>query len=240
MREGVWDDRPTPRRPAWSGRHHPPAPRIGAAGAVLRLPGGGRLRRGGVPTVSDEYGDAYDYVDHAARLASMAQDVLVRAVVYACERGGRWDDIAEALNLTAEQARDQYIAAIEQWEDTLNRPWERSGRFLSSRMPDGTTEPDETAADLDQWCLRHLEENDGARHNARHEGIEDRMVSANLPEHTPVTEMTSLTRTAAYLIQRGAEATDAERDEYDVRKKMLMTKLARLHGKSVDEGIADV
>ena len=135
----------------------------------------------GVPTVSDEYGDAYDYVDHAARLVSMAQDVLMRAVVYARERGGRWDDIAEALNLTTEQARDHYTAAIEQWEDALNRPWERSGRFLASRMPDGTTEPDETAVDLDQWCLRHLEENSDARHNARDDGIVDRVFSANLP-----------------------------------------------------------
>lgn len=151
----------------------------------------------------------------------MAQDVLVRAVVYARERGGRWDDIAEALNLTAEQARDQYTAAMEQWEDALNRPWERSGRFLSSRLPDGTTEPDETAADLDQWCLRHLEEN----HGARHDGIEDRMVSANLPEHTPLTEMNSVTRTAAYLIQRGVEATEAEREAYEIRKEALMTKL---------------
>ena len=41
---------------------------------------------GGVPTVSDECGDAYDYVDHAARLVSMARDVLNRAVVYARER----------------------------------------------------------------------------------------------------------------------------------------------------------
>lgn len=182
---------------------------------------------GGVPTVSDEFGDGYDYVDYAARLLSMAKDVLVRAVVYARERGGRWDDIAEALNLTAEQARDRHTVAIELWEDALNRPWERSGRFLSSRMPDGTTEPDQTAADLDRWCLRHLEENDGARHNARQAGTEALMVSANLPERTPLTEMNSLTRTAAYLIQRGAEATEAERDAYESRKKELMAKLSK-------------
>lgn len=183
---------------------------------------------GGVPTVSDEYGDAYDYVDHARRLVSTAQDVLVRAVVYARERGGRWADIAEALNLTTEQARDHYLAAIEQWEDALDRPWERFGRFLASRMPDGTTEPDETVADLDQWCLRHLEENHGARHNARHDGIEDRMVSANLPEHTPVTEMNSLARTAAYLSRRGSRATEAEREAYETRKKTLMAKLSQV------------
>jgi len=155
----------------------------------------------------------------------MAQDVLVRAVVYARERGGRWDDIAEALNLTAEQARDRYTAAIGQWEDALNRPWERFGWFLGSRMPDGTTEPVENAADLDQRCLQHLEENHGTRRNARQDGTEDRMVSANLPQHTPVTEMTSLTRTAAYLVERGSDATEAERDAYEARKKTLLTKI---------------
>lgn len=114
---------------------------------------------------------------------------------------------------------------MDRWEDALNRPWERSGRFLASRMPDGTTEPNQTAADLDQWCFQHLEENSGTRHNARHDGIEDRMVSANLPQHTPVTQITSLTRTAAYLAQCGSQATEAEREAYEARKKTLMTKL---------------
>lgn len=180
---------------------------------------------GGVPTVSDEYGDPYDYVDHAARLVAMAQDVLARAVVYAREGGGRWGDIAEALDTTAEQARDRYTAVMDRWEDALDRPWERSGRFLVSRMPDGTTEPDQTAADLDRWCSQHLEENSGTRHNAHHDGIEDRMVSANLPQHTPVTEINSLTRTAAYLAQRGFDATEVERKAYETRKKTLMAKL---------------
>ncbi|MFL6122972.1 hypothetical protein [Actinophytocola sp.] len=182
---------------------------------------------GGVPTVSDEYGDGYDNVDQAARLVSMAQDVLVRAVIYARERGGRWDDIAEALNVAAGQARDQYTAAIEQWEDALNRPWERSGRFLASRMPDGTTEPDETAADLDQWCLQHLKQNHGARHNAHNDGLEDHMVSANLSKHTPVTEIASLTRTAIYLARRGTATSPAELDAYETRKKILLASLAQ-------------
>lgn len=182
---------------------------------------------GGVPTVSDEYGDPWDYVDHAARLVAIAQDVLARAVVYARERGGTWTTIAEALEITDEQARDRYDAVVDQWADALNRPWERSGRFLASRMPEGTSGPNQTAAVLDRWCLRHLEENNGARHNARHGAIEDRMVSANLPDHTPVTEISSLARTAAYLTQRGANATQAERDAYDTRKKALMTKLGQ-------------
>jgi hypothetical protein len=180
---------------------------------------------GGVPTVSDAYGDPQDYVDHAARILAIAQDVLARAVVYARERGGTWSAIAEALDTTPEQARDRYTAIVDRWEDGLDQPWERSGRFLASRMPDGTTEPDVTAADLDRWCLRHLDENSGTRHNARHDDIEDRMVSATLPEHTPLTEMTSLTRTASYLIQRGADATEAERDAYQARKARVLATL---------------
>lgn len=180
---------------------------------------------GGVPTVSDSYGDAWDYVDHAARLLAMAQEVLARAVVYARERGGTWSTIAEALDTTTEQVRERYAPTLDRWDEALDRPWERSGRFLASRMPDGTTDPDATIADLDQWCLRHLDEHSGARHNARADGIEDRMVSAILPAHTPLTEMTSLTRTATYLARRGAEATPAERDAYQQRKARVLAAL---------------
>lgn len=180
---------------------------------------------GGVPTVSDDYGDAWDYVDHAARLLAMAQDVLDRAVVYVRERGGSWATVAEALDTSEQQAREKYAPNLDGWESALDRPWERSGRFLASRMPDGTTESDQTAADLDQWGLRHLDENSGTRHNARAEVIEDRMVSANLPQRTPVTEMTSLTRTAAYLARRGAEPTHAERDGYQQRKARVLATL---------------
>ncbi|TCO46448.1 hypothetical protein [Actinocrispum wychmicini] len=183
---------------------------------------------GGVPTVSDDYGVPYEYVDHAARLLAMAQDVLARSVVYARERGGRWVDIADALDTTIEQARDQYAAVVDQWEDALDRPWERPGRFLASRLPGGTTEPVETAAELDDWCQGHMEKNSGTRHNARHDGIEDRMVSANLPSHTPVTEINSLTRTAAYLARRGCHATEAELEAYEARRKAMLNKLGQL------------
>jgi hypothetical protein len=49
------------------------------------------------------------------------------------------------------------------------------------------------------------------RHNAHH----DNMVSANLLQHTPVTEIRSLARTVAYLTRRGANATQAELDAYE-------------------------
>lgn len=58
-------------------------------------------------------------------------------------------------------------------------------------MPDSTTDPGQTAADLDRWCLRHFEANGGALPNS----IEDCMVSANVPEYAPLIEMNRLTRT---------------------------------------------
>jgi hypothetical protein len=40
--------------------------------------------------------------------------------------------------------------------------------------------------------------------------------------------MIRLTRTTTYLIQRGAEVTDAEREAYESRKKELMSKLSQV------------
>ncbi|MBP2329586.1 hypothetical protein JOF56_009971 [Kibdelosporangium banguiense] len=63
------------------------------------------------------------------------------------------------------------------------------------------------------------------------------MVSANLPHHTPVTELASLTRTADYLIRRGTDATQSDREACEarksdreacgVRKKAVMSKLSQ-------------
>jgi hypothetical protein len=38
------------------------------------------------------------------------------------------------------------------------------------------------------------------------------MVSANLPEHTLLTDMNCLTRTAGYLIRRGTDVATVEQD----------------------------
>jgi hypothetical protein len=125
------------------------------------------------------------------------------------------------VETTAKQAREEYAAVVDQWggraEQAVGTVRPVSGQSDARRHH--RTRPDRRR--LDQWCLRHLDENSGARHNARHNSIEDRMVSANLP---PVTEINSLTRTAAYLAQRGTESTEAERKAYETRKKAMLTK----------------
>jgi hypothetical protein len=78
--------------------------------------------------------------------------------------------------------------------------------------------------------LRQLEETTASGANARHDDTEDRLVSANLPEDTPVTEMNSLTRTAAYLIECGSTTTEADRDAHETRKKALIARFSKVMG----------
>lgn len=180
-----------------------------------------------VPTVSDDFARPYEFVQDAARLVSAAQQVLVRAVVYARDAGASWDDIAEAVGTSADEVLRRFSVAIERWEDALNRPLERSGSYLISRLPDGADRPDWHADYLDQWCAEHLPPSSAARHNARHNGIEDRMVSAKLPKHTRLTELHSVLRTACYFNDRGDGATDAEWHAYHVRKAALLDGAAQ-------------
>jgi hypothetical protein len=214
------------RLPARPGRHHPPAPSLGPARAVRRLPG--RL-----PT-SPPGACPQSATTTATPATTSTTPPICSRLPRTCW-SARWSTpanaaapgppSAQALDTTPEQARDQHTATVEQWEDALDRRWERTGRFLASRMPDGASEPDQTIADLDRWCLRHLEHTSGVRRIARDDGIEDRMVSASLPKHTLVTELTCVTHTANYLIKHGTDATQAERSAYEIRKKALMTKL---------------
>ena len=152
---------------------------------------------GHVPTGTD--GDAYEVVEYAARLVSSARYVLARAVVHAREIGGTWADIAEALCVSKQEAQERYRDEIERWEDALDRPWERSGAVLSSRMPDA--DPAWTADYLDGWCARIIPELSASRSLAKGDSTEDRMVSANLPKHTTLTEMNSVARHTRYLME---------------------------------------
>lgn len=135
----------------------------------------------GIPTVCDRYATAHDVVEFAARLVAAAREALDRAVVHACEIGGSWAEIADALALTADQAQERYATVIGQWQDTLAQPWQMNGSVLVSRLPAGAREPDQSARQLDQWCQHHVPPTSAARQSARRDGAIDRMVSAHLP-----------------------------------------------------------
>lgn len=186
------------------------------------------LAAGHVPTDAD--GDAYQVVEYAARLASCAEYVLARAVVHARELGGSWTDIAEALGVPEDAAQWRYGDEVQRWEDELDRPWEHSGAFLSSRLPEGCADPAQTAGYLDRWCARYIPETAAARSLARDAGTEDRMVSANLPKHTTLTEMTSVARRARYLLDHHITA-GPEYEAHQARKADVFARAdAELRG----------
>lgn len=221
---------------------HPPVPEIPPGPADVDVPRRGlsrlamssaaaetaELAAGHVPTDAD--GNAYQVMEYAARLFSSARYVLTRAVVHAREIGGSWADIAEALSITEQEAQDRYREDIERWEDAVDRPWERSGAFLSSRLPEGCADPTQTADYLDRWCARHIPETAAARSLARDAGTEDRMVSANLPQHTSLTELTSVTRHGHYLLDHDIYA-GPEWDAHQARKAAVFARAdAELRG----------
>jgi hypothetical protein len=153
---------------------------------------------GVVPTTSDAYGSAYDDVEFARRLVRQAEEVLRRAIVHGRDRGGSWEDIGAALDITADDAESQYSSLLTEWEDSLDRPSEQSGQFLSSRLPSGLFDPDFTVGYLDKWCVRHVD--DGARGNADAKGEVAQMVSANLPKHSTLTELNREWRVSSRLL----------------------------------------
>lgn len=104
---------------------------------------------GMVLTVSDLWGRPNEYVAQAAQLVAAAREVLDRAVIYARERGASWADIGESLDVSRQAAHERYAPALAKWESGLDKPWARHGRFLSSRLPDGASEQDRSAARLD-------------------------------------------------------------------------------------------
>jgi hypothetical protein len=122
--------------------------------------------------------------------------------------------------------RQRFTEAVEQWEDALDVPVERAGRYLASRLPEGASDPAETIIYLDRWCTRHLPQDCAAQHtaphNARYGGVEDRMVSAGLPRHTVLTELVGVVRTGRRLVELGSAATDEDRRAYQARKAAVL------------------
>jgi hypothetical protein len=116
---------------------------------------------GHVGTTADPWGDAYEFVEFAARTVATAQELLTRAVVHARELGGSWADIGEALSITAAEAEDRYREAIARWEEALDAPWVEAHGVVYSRMPDA--DPNFTIEYLDRWYLTHLAPTDAAR-----------------------------------------------------------------------------
>lgn len=167
-----------------------------------------------VPTVTD---DAGENVGLAAQLVAQAQDVLTRTVVHAREHGESWERIGEELGgITRQSAQERYRDELAEWDDALDRPWERSGSLRVSRLPDGLADPASTTGYLDAWCSQHAAES--TRRIAEIDGLTERMVSARLPEHTDTTRVTLVLRHMQHLREREVRGEDVTDEWADLQR----------------------
>lgn len=171
-----------------------------------------------VPTVATDPTEAAELVELAHELAEQARAVLTRAVVHARESGVSWTEIGERHGeISKQSAQERYKDALAEWEDALDRPWEHSGAFLGTRLPEGLADPAFTTNHLDQWCTEHAP--DSLQYLAEHKGIADQLVSANLPAHTGATRIDAVLRRNRHLFARETAGEDVSAEWADHRQR---------------------
>lgn len=177
--------------------------------------------RHAVPTRSDGYARAGEYVEMGARLLSEAQQVLELAVILEREKGTSWEDIGAALDITKQTAHERFSAAFQRWRARLAEPWvpDRGG-LLSLQLQDGAEDPEKWARVLDDWVLRHRERSDV--------DPGEHPVSGNLQEASVVEQITTALAEVRALQERerNGAATRSQRRAWFRRKAELFERLA--------------
>ncbi|MFJ8361450.1 hypothetical protein [Streptomyces sp. NPDC093984] len=119
-------------------------------------------------------------VSEALRLTKVADETLVRAVVYERERGATWAQIAEYLGAGAGETKERFAPELARWLQAFEAPYrlDETGRKLIPQLPTAAYDPMSAVRRLDLWAGLHVTIND------RH------AVSEGLPGRTPPHEDT--------------------------------------------------
>jgi len=110
-------------------------------------------------------------VSQARRLIELAERTLKSAVIYEVERGSSWAQIAAYLDISAEEAEEQYAPVVQRWTRAFEEPYrlDETGRKRIPQLPTAAYDPNWACTQLDRWAF------------LRHVGIDDsRAVSASL------------------------------------------------------------
>jgi hypothetical protein len=110
-----------------------------------------------VATYSDAYGRGAFLAEEAAATLSEAKALLEAAVVADRLRGVSWLAVAEALDLSAEGAKDRFGSAERRFREALLFPhrYPEDGGLGYTAAPYAVEEPDRVQQRLDAWVVDH-------------------------------------------------------------------------------------
>ncbi|MDN5920467.1 MAG: ARC6/PARC6 family protein [Pseudonocardia sp.] len=142
--------------------HDPPPPATfgPAAMAHLALATTARVAsdysRSLVPTQPGRHGYGGLITAAAVQLGRLVDDVLAAAIVAERADGVGWDEIADALGIDPDRAREQWATTVARWDTDLARA--TGPAHDDDQLPDVLTGPPTVRArELDRWATRHRE-----------------------------------------------------------------------------------
>jgi hypothetical protein len=125
-------------------------------------------------------------IEDVRRLVSQAEHVLEWVVIYELEGGTSWEDIADTLGITEEQAKERYGEADRRFRESLAEPEATAGdgrQYI--RLHPAVHEPEVWAPRLDEVVIRHREPTD-------YDKDDPAPVSGHLVRMDPLTELSAL------------------------------------------------
>jgi hypothetical protein len=109
----------------------------------------------------------------------LAERAVVSAIIYEVERGSSWEQVAAYLGIGADEARERFAPALQEWHSAFQEPYrlDEAGRKRVPRLPTAAYDPAFACRQLDTWAFIH------------HIGVDDHQaVSAGIGMLTTVEE----------------------------------------------------
>ncbi|MFE2962008.1 hypothetical protein [Nocardia tengchongensis] len=174
-----------------------------------------------VPTIGDDDDRAGEMVEAARGLLSMAQEALVRAVLYERSRHTSWEEIGEVLEITRQSAHARFREDEREWKEALQEPfYEPTGRIRNLRLPEAAYQPTTTGQRLDKWAAKHCDE-------------DERSVTSGLPELSVLEEMNQVLAALNHLYIDREMFSPIDQDK---QARLLDRKAALLDRIATEEG----
>ncbi|HYZ57944.1 MAG TPA: hypothetical protein VE733_31190 [Streptosporangiaceae bacterium] len=205
--------------------------RIALAHQAAKIAGEARSM---VPTCTDNHAHGGEFVEAAARIADDARELLALAVTYERRRGTFWEVIGETLGISRQSAHERFAAAQKRMDAELTERWLADDDPWFTGLPEGATDPAETASRLDRWAVRHMQPADALAYKAAGDPERARPVSHNLPP-MDTGEHSSMVMAGANLIRERPDTSGPDDERIAQLKLGLARRKVELYERMIAE-----